>query len=86
MPRANDMETEMSDLIARLNKSAAVLSDTSMMSTQFPEWLRKELENASELHSECVTALNEHSGNSGQLQPDAGSGGDARADEQEKGW
>lgn len=67
MPRTNDMERVMSDLNERLKSSVARLTDTAMMTTQYPSWLCSEMEKAAELHVECIAALS--------AQPDAGSDG-----------
>lgn len=41
-------------LSERLAKGALVLSDTAQIKSQFPEWLRREIEDASHLMSEAA--------------------------------
>lgn len=41
-------------LSERLAKGALVLSDTAQIKSQFPEWLRREIEDASQLMSEAA--------------------------------
>ena len=71
MPRTNERERVMIDLNERLKSSVARLTDTAMMTTQYPSWLCSEMEKAAELHVDCIAALS--------AEPDAVGGGDVRA-------